>query len=118
MHFQPPASSSRPPVTGYKITHNTTGSVLVNKTSDTLFPFVGVAPGVYLFSVQAVNALGDGKAESLTVFGKLLLLIYANNRNFAFTFKVNTRNTITIKLHMQPTTTANINNAFINLRRE
>ena len=88
MQFQPPPSSSRPPVTGYKITHNTTGSVLVNQTSYALFPFVGVAPGVYLVSVQAVNALGDEKAETLTVFGILLLFM--------------TRNTISIKLHLQP----------------
>ena len=74
---------------GYKITHNTTGSVLVNQTSYSLFPIVGVAPGVYFFSVQAVNVLGDGETESLMVVGMLLpfiltMYLYANNRNFVF----------------------------------
>ena len=64
---QPPPPSSRPPVTGYKISHNTTGSVMVDKTSDTNFTFGSLEPGVYLFSVWAVNLLGDGK-EKHTVF--------------------------------------------------
>ena len=62
---QPPPSSSRPPVLGYKITHNTTGHSLVNQTSDTTFFLDELNPGVYLFSVWAFNVLGDGVEEAV-----------------------------------------------------
>ena len=60
---QPPLPSSRPPVTGYKISNNITGTVLVNQTHDTTFVAEGV-PGTYLLTVLAVNLLGDGEKES------------------------------------------------------
>ena len=61
---QPPPSSSRPPVTGYRISHNITGNNTVNQTSKTDFMFEGVVPGVYFFSVVAVNVLGEGSESS------------------------------------------------------
>ena len=61
---QPPPPSSRPPVTGYKISHNITGSaVTLNQTNDTNFTAEGVAPGVYFFAVLAVNTFGDGNTS-------------------------------------------------------
>ena len=72
---QPPPPSSRLPVTGYKIVHNITESVIVNQTTDTCtcntFRVDSLEPGVYLFTVLAVNALGDGAETStlLTVTG-------------------------------------------------
>ena len=66
---QPPPASSRPPVTGYKISHNITGSVMVIFTSETKFVIENVAPGVYFFTVIAVNVLGNGKEESMLVMG-------------------------------------------------
>ena len=66
---QPPSPSSRPPVTGYKISHNITGSVTVNQTNDTNFTAVGVAPGVYFFAVLAVNTFGNGKENTTFITG-------------------------------------------------
>ena len=65
---QPLPPSSRPPVTRYKISHNTTaGSTLINQTNYTTFVVDDVVPGVYLFTVVAVNALGDGEEESTSI---------------------------------------------------
>ena len=64
---QPPPPSSRPPVTGYKITHNTTGGILANLTNGTEFTIGDIAAGIYLVTVQAVNILGDGVAETVTI---------------------------------------------------
>ena len=49
--FPLPPPSSIPPVAGYKISHNTTGSVLVNQTNYITFVVESGAPGVYLFTV-------------------------------------------------------------------
>ena len=65
--FQLPPPSSRPPVTGYKISHNTTGSVVVNQTTDTNFVIENFEPGVYLFVVLATNILGDGVENRIVV---------------------------------------------------
>ena len=67
--FQPPPLSSRPPVMGYSVTHNTTGSMLVNKTVDNEFIVKDVDPGVYLLSLLAFNELGNGKMDTITVTG-------------------------------------------------
>ena len=64
---QPPHPSTRPPVTGYKIYHNTTGSAMLNFTCETQFIIEGVMPGVYFFTVLAVNVLGDGKEKSTSI---------------------------------------------------
>ena len=70
---QPPPPSSRPPVIGYKISHNVTGSEAIDQTNDTTFTVDNERPGVYLFSVLAVNVLGEGlKAEITTTVGKSL----------------------------------------------
>ena len=66
---QPPLPSTRPPVLGYKVSYNITGSVMVNLTSDNNFTIGGVTPGVYLFTVLAFNILGDGSESSITVVG-------------------------------------------------
>ena len=71
---QPPPDSSRPPVAGYKISHNTTGSVLVNQTNETTFSIEDVAPGEYLFAIQAFNILGHGDESSLLVTGEYELM--------------------------------------------
>ena len=52
---------------GYEISHNITGSVLVNQTTYTAFVFENVTPGAYLFTVLAVNILGDGVEESIVL---------------------------------------------------
>ena len=57
---------------GYEISYNTTGSALVTKTNKTAFAFEGVAPGVYVFTVLAINIIGDGEKESITVTGLLV----------------------------------------------
>ena len=51
----------------YKIFHNTTGSVLLNQTNYTTFVLEHVTPGAYLFTVLAVNILGDGVEESTVI---------------------------------------------------
>ena len=51
----------------YKISHNTTGSILVNQTNYTTFVIESVAPGVYLFTVLIVNVLGDGEEENIVI---------------------------------------------------
>ena len=66
---QPPTPSSRPPVTGYRIFHNTTGNVMVNNTNDTKFTVEGVAPGVYIFAIVPVNAFGEGKEAIFSIIG-------------------------------------------------
>ena len=53
-------------MTGYKVTHNTTRSVLVNWTSNTTFTVESVGTGIYLFTVLAINVVGDGAEESVT----------------------------------------------------
>ena len=65
--LQPPLTNPRPPVKEYKISHNTTGSVLVNQTNYTTFVLENVTPGAYLFTVLAVNILGDGQGESTVI---------------------------------------------------
>ena len=64
---KPPSPLSRPPVIGYNISHNTTGSIVFYQTNCTILVIDDVVPGVYLFTVLAVNVLGDGKATSITL---------------------------------------------------
>ena len=52
---------------GYKISHNTTGSVLVNQTNYTAFVVESATPGMYLFTVLAVNTMGDGTHENVII---------------------------------------------------
>ena len=66
---QPLPPSSRPPVTGYKISHDTTGSVMVEQTNDTNFTVEGVTPGVYSFAVLAVNSCRKGKENIGSITG-------------------------------------------------
>ena len=40
--------------------------MLVNQTLDTTFTVNDVAPGIYLFTVLAVNILGDGDNKMVT----------------------------------------------------
>ena len=80
---QPPPPSSRPPVTGYKISHNTSGSITLSFTSVPKFVIKGVAPGVYFFIVLAVNALGDGKEESMSIMGEINIVV---QRRSGFSF--------------------------------
>ena len=69
VYVQPPPPTSRPPVEGYWIAHNTTGQVTMNQTRDSEF-FVGnLPPGIYFFTLWAINLLGDGEASNIT--GKL-----------------------------------------------
>ena len=58
-------------MTGYPISHSTTGSVMVYFTNDTKFVMEGVAPEVYTFTVHAVNVLGEGKGNQLSIVGGL-----------------------------------------------
>ena len=53
----------------YIISHNNTGSEVVTTTNDTEYTIRFMAPGVYLFTVQAYNVLGDGKESSIVVTG-------------------------------------------------
>ena len=61
--------SSRPPVTGYNISHNITGSVMVDFTNDTNFSVEDVDPGAYFFTVHAVNTFGRGKENTSSITG-------------------------------------------------
>ena len=61
---QPPSPSSRSPVIGLKISHKITGSVMTSETTDSNFVIDSLFPRVYLFTVLAVNVLGDGKETS------------------------------------------------------
>ena len=70
---QPPPPSSRPPVTGYKISINATGIMLVNYTNVTNFTIKHVGPGTYLFSVLAVNSLGEGETSNIFATGQCKL---------------------------------------------
>ena len=60
-HFQVPPLSTRPPVIMYQISHNITDGATAIQTNDTTFTFENLDPGTYLFSVRAVNVLGDGE---------------------------------------------------------
>ena len=66
---QDPPSSSTPPVTGYNITHNITGSVGFDWINETILILDDVAGGEYIFVVVAVNALGDGKENNCSITG-------------------------------------------------
>ena len=66
---QPPPPSSRPPVIGYKVSHDTTGRVMEEHTNDTNFTVEGVTPGVYFFAVLAVNSLGKGEENNHSFTG-------------------------------------------------
>ena len=61
--------SSVPPVTGYNISHNITGSVAFIWTNETIFIFDDVAPGEYFVAIVAVNALGKGKQNNCSITG-------------------------------------------------
>ena len=67
--LQPPPPSSRPPVTGYKMLQNTTGNVMFSHTNDTEFIYYEVDPGIYSFTVQAINIFGDGRETSVIISG-------------------------------------------------
>ena len=67
--FQPPPQSSRPEVIKYQILHNITGSLMVNTTNETTYVINGVKGGVYLFTIVAVNTLGNGKGATITATG-------------------------------------------------
>ena len=54
-------------MTGYNISHNTTGISTDELTNDTIFNLEGLSPGYYLFVLGAVNALGDGEKVSRVV---------------------------------------------------
>ena len=61
---QAPPPSLRPPVVTFWISHNITDGAMAIQTMDPFFTFENLDPGTYLFSVWAVNVLGDGeKAE-------------------------------------------------------
>ena len=60
-------------MTGYKISHNATGVVLVNGTNDTNFTIEHLSPGTYLFSVLAVNTLGEGEKSTILAEGQCKL---------------------------------------------
>ena len=69
---QPPPPSSRPPMTRYKLAYNFTGGVMEYQTTDTNFTVENLTEaGVYMFTVLAVNFLGDGAETSklLTITG-------------------------------------------------
>ena len=66
---QDPPPSSRPPVTGYNVSHNITGSVVFIWTNETIFIIDDFAPGAYLIAVVAVNALGEGKQNNCSITG-------------------------------------------------
>ena len=74
---QPPPPSLRPPVTGYKILHNITGVIMANQTIDTNFRVDSLEAGIYLFTVLAVNILGDGAETStlLAITGFITLYV-------------------------------------------
>ena len=61
--------SSRPPVTGYNISHNITGSVRFNWTNEAFFVLDDVAQGDYFFAIIAVNALGEGEQNNCSIRG-------------------------------------------------
>ena len=66
---------------GYKIFHNITGSVLVNQTNYTTFVFENVTPGTYLFTVLAINIVGDGAYENVIIYlagSQYCLIKYVN----------------------------------------
>ena len=54
-------------MTGYVVSHNTSGSTLSNLTNETEFTLEGVKGGVYSFIVQAFNILGVGVPEVVSV---------------------------------------------------
>ena len=60
-------------MTGYKISHNATGVVLVNSTNDTNFTIEHLSPGTYFFSVSAVNTLGEGEKSTILAKGQCKL---------------------------------------------
>ena len=61
---QPPPPSSRPPVTGYKVSHNITGVFTEEHTSDTTLSFESLSYGYYFFFLWAVNTLGEGAKDA------------------------------------------------------
>ena len=75
-NLQPPPQSSRPPVTGYSISHNTTGSMHVNKTKIKAFTVEDVYQGVYCFSIWASNVVGDGEVTSTGMHGFIFTILH------------------------------------------
>ena len=72
--LQPPPKSTRPPVIGYNISYNATGTLEANVTYNTKFVIRMIPPEVILFTVNALNILGNGRESS--VIGELILIFY------------------------------------------
>ena len=70
--LQSPPSSSIPPVSGYSVSHNTTGTIEMNFTNSTNFVIKIMPPKVIVVSVSAMNIVGNGRENSVT--SELLLI--------------------------------------------
>ena len=66
---QDPPPSSTPPLNGYNISHNITGSVKSIWTNETIFVLDDAAPGAHLFAIVAMNAVGEGKQNNCSIAG-------------------------------------------------
>ena len=70
--LQPPPSSSRPPVIGYIVSHNASGTIEMNVTNNTNFVIRIIRPKIILFSVSTLNILGNGRGNS--IISKLIFI--------------------------------------------
>ena len=79
--LQPPPQSSRPPVVGYNVLYNASGAVGMNVTNNAKFVIKIIPPEVVVFTVNAMNVLGNGKDNSIT---SELLFIYTSQTIHCF----------------------------------
>ena len=63
--LQPPHQSTRPPVIGYSVLHNASGTLEMNVTNSTNFVIKIISPKVIIFKVSAMNILGNGRENSI-----------------------------------------------------
>ena len=72
--LQPPPQSSRPPVIGYSVLHNASGTLEINAKNSTNFFMTIIPPKVIIFRVSAINVLGNGSENS--IISELIFLFY------------------------------------------
>ena len=71
-YFQPPPTSTRPPVIGYMVSYNMNETVQMYTTNDTVFTIEIPVPNVFNLTVFAFNILGKG--EGIDVNSELSVL--------------------------------------------
>ena len=72
--LQPPPQSTRPPVIGYRVLHNASGTLEMNVTNNANFSIKIIPPKAIIFRVSAMNILGNGRENS--IISELIFIFY------------------------------------------